>query len=360
MTTHDFDAARMRPTTKDGQAGKPDMLYGGRLYLLKQAVRIRPRRQHPSDDSYRDSPGSEWLGCHVFEHLGIPVQETLLGTFRGKLACACLDFVENRDDEVELVPFRALIDAEADYESGRRNVELSTLLETLDASPALEPVRDAARRRFWETVVVDAVVGNYDRHPGNWGYLRERRGFDRPVVELAPVFDCGSTFVPVMSEAAMAGYLADPDRLRERVARTPRSNVERGGRAMTYGELLSAPEARPGREILLGLAERVEALDVAEIARSSGAFSEVQCMFYGKMVQLSVETNLQPAFDLACRERGLEARRLLAPARARNRVPGAHRKPDHPEAPREQAGRAEASARARKEMRKPRTGARNR
>lgn len=55
----------------------------------------------------------------------------------------------------------------------------------------LDPV--ALTQHFWDMFIVDALIGNWDRYNGNWGFLYN------PVtdeVEIAPVFDCGSCLFP--------------------------------------------------------------------------------------------------------------------------------------------------------------------
>lgn len=51
-----------------------------------------------SDVSYSNSCFSEYLGCQIYENIGIPVQKTLLGTYtvkgHEKIVVACGDFTE--------------------------------------------------------------------------------------------------------------------------------------------------------------------------------------------------------------------------------------------------------------------------
>ena len=311
MTMHDFDHATTRPTPKDGQAKKYDMLYDGRVYLLKQTLRITPRKNHPSDTSYRDTPTSEWLGCHVFEHFGIPVQETILGTFNGKTAVGCLDFIANENENLELVPFQALVHDKAGRNSNKRSIEYDTLFETFDTNPALRDIKEPALRRFWQTVIVDAVIGNCNRHPGNWGYLRDKTArFDSPMIGLAPVYDCGSTFAPFMSEDAMEYYLEQPNALKERVAKTPYSNVSIANNPLSYSDLMTHPDSALGRSVLIEMADDIRNLDITAIAKQADVFSDTQIHFFDAMVKTSVEINLQPAYDLACREHNLPYKSL--------------------------------------------------
>ena len=39
---------------------------------------------------------------------------------------------------------------------------------------------------FWDLFVVDALIGNTDRHFGNWGFIKKD-----DIISFAPVYDCG-------------------------------------------------------------------------------------------------------------------------------------------------------------------------
>ena len=57
---------------------------------------------------------------------------------------------------------------------------------------------------FWNVFVIDALLGNFDRHNGNWGFL-----FDEltQISEIAPVFDCGSCLLPQADDKIMKAVL---------------------------------------------------------------------------------------------------------------------------------------------------------
>ena len=56
---------------------KISIRYNGEVYMLKfpSGARINENM------SYANSCISEYLGCHIFELAGIPVQESILGTY---------------------------------------------------------------------------------------------------------------------------------------------------------------------------------------------------------------------------------------------------------------------------------------
>ena len=47
--------------------------------------------------------------------------------------------------------------------------------------------------RFWDLFIVDAFIGNWDRHNGDWGFLYNTQTDE---MELAPMYDYGSSLYP--------------------------------------------------------------------------------------------------------------------------------------------------------------------
>ena len=143
--------------------------------------------ERPNDLSCSNSCFSEHIASSVFGFLGIPVQETRLGTFsngRTHVVCACRDFT---DDRRILHDFCSIKNTVLESDSNGTGTELRTVLDTIDRQQFVDPV--VLRRFFWDMFVADALLGNFDRHNGNWGFLVDRVSGQ---CEIAPVFDCGS------------------------------------------------------------------------------------------------------------------------------------------------------------------------
>ena len=77
--------------------------------------------------------------------------------------------------------------------------ELPDILQTIEEQQLIEQV--SLMERFWDMFIVDALIGNWDRHNGNWGFLYDAR-IDE--MTLAPVFDCGSCLNPQADETMPA------------------------------------------------------------------------------------------------------------------------------------------------------------
>ena len=159
--------------------------YQGRPYMLK----FPPSGDgKPTELSYTNSCISEHIASSIFNMLGVKAQETMLGTFtvngKEKIVCACLDFTE---DGKKFYDFCSIKNTVLDSDSNGSGTELSDILEAIERQQFVDPIR--LKTHFWEMFAVDALLGNFDRHNGNWGFLYDPKNDRR---EIAPVYDCGS------------------------------------------------------------------------------------------------------------------------------------------------------------------------
>ena len=122
MTAIDFTELKKKNKAYAGANGnKISVIYEGEQYMLKFPAQAK---RNP-DMSYSNSCFSEYLGCQIYESIGIPVQKTLLGTYtvRGKkkIVVACRDFTE---PGVTLQDFASLKNQMIDSERNGYGTEL--------------------------------------------------------------------------------------------------------------------------------------------------------------------------------------------------------------------------------------------
>ena len=225
----------------------------------------------PNELSYSNSCVSEHLGSTVFRMLGVLAQETRLGTHvngRTKVVCACRDFTIPGK---RFYDFCSIKNTVIDSEAGGHGTELSDVLTTIDLQQFVDPV--LVRRRFWDMFVVDALLGNFDRHNGNWGFLVDER---TSLAELAPVFDCGSCLLPQADESIMRKMLSDEVELNARIYTFPGSMRKVGGRKINYRDFIAA-HADPGLdEALERLLPRIGALDFGRLVDETPYLADLQ------------------------------------------------------------------------------------
>lgn len=167
----------------------------GKRYILKVPT---PRRNRGV--LYISNPVSEYVGCHVYQLVGIPAQRTYLGTYiteegKEKIACLCEDFSND-----------GLVLHEADkLELGV--LESNTLFSLKSVKALIGQVRgidhDKICAEYCNRIIVDGLIGVTDRYNENWGFTENTEGY----VDIAPVYDCGASYSPILddSEVTNAG-----------------------------------------------------------------------------------------------------------------------------------------------------------
>ena len=273
MREIDFTACpRIHSRAYNGANGKKIAVsFEGAVWMLKFPPSAADK---PNDLTYSNSCISEHLGSTVFRLLGVPAQETRLGTHvngRRKIVCACRDFTV---PGVRFYDFCSIKNTVIDSETGGHGTELSDVLTTIDLQQFVDPV--VVRRRFWDMFVVDALLGNFDRHNGNWGFLVDER---TGRAELAPVFDCGSCLLPQADERIMRLMLANEDELNARIYTFPGSMLKMGGRKINYRDFIAARSESGLVEALARLLPRIRALDFAALLDETPYVTNLQRTF---------------------------------------------------------------------------------
>ena len=273
MREIDFtDCPRVPGRAYNGANGKKiAVAFEGAIWMLKFPPSAADK---PNDLSYSNSCFSEHLGSSVFRLLGIPAQETRLGTHvngRRKVVCACRDFTR---PGLRFYDFCSIKNTVIDSDTGGHGTELADVLTTIDRQQFVDPI--IVRRRFWDMFVVDALLGNFDRHNGNWGFLvDERTGLS----DLAPVFDCGSCLLPQADERIMKQMLESEDELNARIYTFPGSMLKIGGRKINYHDFIAARAESGLVDALARIVPRIRALAIDDLVSETPYLTDIQRTF---------------------------------------------------------------------------------
>ena len=247
--------------------------YNGEAWILKFPPNVASK---PNELSYSNSCISEHLGSTIFRLIGIDAQETMLGIHvngKTKVVCACKDFTT---PTTRLYDFCSIKNTVIDSETGGTGTELSDVLKTIELQGFMDPV--IVLERFWQMFVVDAFLGNFDRHNGNWGFLTDMlTGESR----LAPVFDCGSCLLPQADNVIMKKCLDNPDEMNARIFTFPASMLKVENRKINYYEFLHGTNL-PSEltQALQELQPKIKSLDVESIVLATPSLTPLQQDFY--------------------------------------------------------------------------------
>ena len=145
----------------------------------------------------RSNTGEHWaekIAAEIAHILEIPHAKVELALFEGTQGSTTASFARGGQELVH--GNQMLADVVYDYDSERKFGQSGHTLENIwhvvDTVFINPEAQTRGKQRIAEYIVLDALIGNTDRHHENWGILRERvddgwRGF------LAPSFDHASS-----------------------------------------------------------------------------------------------------------------------------------------------------------------------
>lgn len=187
----DFSNATEEFNNYKGSEKKKTLIYNGKKYLVKFPDPIREKNKNIS---YINNAFSEYIGSNIFKMIGFETQNTILGKYnyngKEKIVCACEDFTS---DDSELFEFEGL--ALSTNPDKKIDTELSDIIDVIEECKMINS--SETKLKFWKMFVVDALIGNTDRHSGNWGFLVNKK---TKQVTFAPIYDCGSCLNPMIED----------------------------------------------------------------------------------------------------------------------------------------------------------------
>ena len=191
----DFGKSIEQLNNYKGSEKKKTLIYDGKKYLVKFPDPIREKNKNIS---YKNNAFSEYIGSNIFEISGFKTQNTVLGKYnyngKEKIVCGCEDFT---DDNFDLYEFESL--ALSTNPDKKIETEISDIMEVLEESKNLIDF-EKTKEIFWNMFVIDSLIGNTDRHNGNWGFLLNK---STGKVEFAPIYDCGSCLNPMLEDSEL-------------------------------------------------------------------------------------------------------------------------------------------------------------
>lgn len=243
MDVLDFDDFPRSNTYYGGSERKLGIVAGRSEYMLKF------QKADPFG-ALRANHVCEYLGSHAFRLLGLEAQETLLGTYRGEEVVACKNFLGAGE---QFVPFNDVGESSLERSKEEYQYSYTDIMRMLEENRKLTSVARTVSC-FWEIYIVDALLGNFDRHGANWGFIKSHNAY-----RLAPVFDNGSCLFPSLTDdEQLRCILSSDDELDKRVYGFPTSQIKVQGRKSSYFETIDSLEFGACNDALIAVVERCD------------------------------------------------------------------------------------------------------
>ena len=224
----DFTNAIEELNNYSGSEKKKTLVYNNKRYLVKFPDPIREKNKNIS---YINNAFSEYVGSNIFKLSGLEVQTTIIGTYfyngKNKIVCACEDFTSSNHVLYEFEKLALSTNPDKKIET-----ELDDITEVINENRLIDAADTI--NKFWNMFVIDSLIGNTDRHNGNWGFLIDT---ETKEVKFAPIYDCGSCLNPMLEDDYLSS-LSDTEL--KNLAINCYSCIKENGKKINYMTFISS------------------------------------------------------------------------------------------------------------------------
>lgn len=261
--------------TYSGSEKKKKLIYNSEKYLVKFPD---PIRQKNKDISYINNAFSEYIGSNIFKLCGINAQDTLLGVYqfngKNKIVCACKDFLDN---DYILLEFDKL--ALSTNPDKKIDTELNDIVDTIKISNNLIRVNNVIEK-FYDMFIIDALIGNTDRHNGNWGFIVNENTNN---FAFSKIYDCGSCLNPLIDDKDIC--LLDENEIKN-LAINCYSCLKENGKKINYINYITSLKDNECNKALLRVFNNINIEKIIKFIKNIECISKVRKDFYISILEI--------------------------------------------------------------------------
>ena len=272
---------------KDGS--KICIVYNNQDYMLK----FPSLNDIDAEQTYANNCISEYVACKIIKSLGFKVQDTILGTYNlngnTKVVVACKDFTSLG---VVLRQFAELKNSQIESFKNGYGTELEEVIQTIESQQICDV--NYLKDFFWDMFIADTLVGNFDRHNGNWGFLINERLKE---VEIAPIYDCASCLYPQLTDERIKKIIDDEEEMNARVFVFPNSALKIDDKKINYYDFISSLDNVDCNKALLRVFPRINLNVINEIIDNTLYISDIRKEFYKKIIKMRYDLLLKVNYN---------------------------------------------------------------
>lgn len=276
MRLVDFSNAIEIAPEYTGSEKKKTMILDNKKYLVKFPD---PNRSTKLEISYINNVYSEYIGSKIFEICGFETQKVILGTYskdgKKRVVCGCEDFT---DENTKLVEFEKFENASIEQNPFKR--ELKDIFHIIESGVYNIDMNDL-KEKFWDMFIIDCLIGNEDRHNGNWGFLKNIK--DEKLV-FAPIYDCGSCLFSVFTDEKIQECLEKGSKMQDCIKNTS-SAVRDNGAKIKYFEFITSLKNKDCNNALVRMYSKIDMKKIYNLIDEIDIISDVRKKFYKEVIE---------------------------------------------------------------------------
>ena len=269
----DFTNAIEQFNNYKGSEKKKTLIHNNKKYLVKFPDPVREKNKNIS---YINNAYSEYIGSNIFKLSGFKTQNTLLGIYKykekDKIVCACEDFT---DDNHVLYEFENL--ALSTNPDKKIETELTDIIEVIEENKIIDTSN--TKQKFWDMFIIDFLIGNTNRHNGNWGFLLDKT---TGKFEFSPIYDCGSCLNPMLDDEAIGKI--DANELKN-LALNCYSCLKINGNKINYVSYLKQMKNKECNDAIKRLFLNINMNEIKKIIDNIECISDIRKEFYKNIME---------------------------------------------------------------------------
>ena len=280
----DFTNAIEELNNYKGSEKKKTLIYSDKKYLVKFPDPVREKNKKIS---YINNAFSEYVGSNIFKICGFKTQNVILGKYiykeKEKIVCACEDFT---DEEHVLYEFESL--ALSTNLDKKIETELSDIMEVIEESQTIDSKE--TKKKFWDMFVIDSLIGNTDRHNGNWGFLLNK---ETRKAEFSPIYDCGSCLNPMLEDEELE-KMSETEL--KNVAINCYSCIKENGKKINYMSFIKEMKNQECNNAIKRIFVNIPIDEIKMFIDNIEYMSSIRKAFYKKILEIRYE-NIKEVYE---------------------------------------------------------------
>jgi hypothetical protein len=277
----DFSKATEELNNYKGSEKKKTLIYNDKRYLVKFPDPIIEKNKNIS---YINNAFSEYVGSNIFKIVGFETQNTLLGTYtykeKEKIVCACEDFTNSNNVLYEFENLVLSVDPDKKIET-----EITDIIDVINEIKNIPDIilNENIIEKFWDMFIVDYLIGNTDRHNGNWGILVNTKS---KKAKFSPIYDCGSCLNPMIDDCEIK-------KLNETEIKNLATNcyscIKENGKKINYTIYINSKKNKECNEAVLRMFDKIDIVKICQFINDIEGMSNIRKEFYKKIITLRYE-----------------------------------------------------------------------
>lgn len=256
-----------------GKEKKKTLIYNNRKHLVKFPDPVVDKSKNVS---YKNNTYSEYVGSNIFNLVGFETQNTILGKYnyngKEKIVCACEDFTDNNHILHEFESLALSINPERKIAT-----EIYDIMKVIEESANLIDV-ELVKQKFWDMFVIDSIIGNTDRHNGNWGFILTK---GTRKASFSPIYDCGSCLNPMLEDSELES-LSETEL--KNLAINCYSCLKENGKKINYMTYIKSMKNEECNKAILRCFDSIKIEEIDKFIDDIEGVSKVRKDFYNRVI----------------------------------------------------------------------------